>query len=277
MGRKLCAFPYFGGKWKQLKDILPLLPDCHHYVEPFCGSAAVLINRRPAPVETVNDINEDLVTFFRVLREQPDALVEALRLTPYARAELWESYAEILDDLPPVERARRFFVRTLQTRAGLGGGGRYRNSWSYGVTRSSVSRWLSHVESLHKLAKRLRRVQIECRDALEVIAAYDAPGTLFFIDPPYAFDCREEKSRNVYAVEFSDECHRKLADLLGRVVGKVALTTYESPLMRALYPEDRWQWIECGRNVVHASSNRIKPRKSEFLVTNYPPPQRLLA
>src|SRR5919108_2460255 len=109
--RKVIAFGWYGGKFSHLDWLLPLLPKTTHYCEPFGGSAAVLINRAPSPVETYNDVHGEVVNFFRVLREQKDALIEAIGLTPFSRAEFELAIARSTEELSPVERARRFFVR----------------------------------------------------------------------------------------------------------------------------------------------------------------------
>ena len=86
-GGKVIAFGWYGGKFSHLNWLLPLLPKAQHYCEPFAGSAAVLLNREPAPVETYNDIDGEVVNFFRVLRDQKEQLIEAIGLTPFSRAE----------------------------------------------------------------------------------------------------------------------------------------------------------------------------------------------
>src|ERR1022692_1860946 len=86
-GEKLIAFGWYGGKFSHLDWLLPLLPQCQHFCEPFGGSAAVLINRHPSPVETYNDLDGEIVNFFRVLREQRDSLIQAIGLTPFSKAE----------------------------------------------------------------------------------------------------------------------------------------------------------------------------------------------
>ena len=84
---KVIAFGWYGGKYSHLNWLLPLLPQTTHFCEPFGGSAAVLLNRKPAPVETYNDIDSEVVNFFRVLRDQKEALIEAIGLTPFSREE----------------------------------------------------------------------------------------------------------------------------------------------------------------------------------------------
>src|ERR1041385_8565174 len=86
-GRKLIAFGWYGGKFSHLDWLLPLLPKCHHYCEPFAGSGAVLLNRQPSPVETYNDIDGDVTNFFRVLRDRSEELIRVISLTPFSREE----------------------------------------------------------------------------------------------------------------------------------------------------------------------------------------------
>src|SRR5271169_2246469 len=85
--RKLILFGYYGGKFSHLDWLLPLLPECHHYCEPFAGSGAVLLNRRPSPIETFNDLDGEVVNFFRSLRDEKEKLIEAIGLTPFSREE----------------------------------------------------------------------------------------------------------------------------------------------------------------------------------------------
>ena len=113
MAAKQIAFGWYGGKYSHLNWLLPLLPMTTHYCEPFGGSAAVLINRPPAPVETYNDIDGEVANFFRMLRDEKDALVEAIGLTPFSREEFEQAILEPTEPLKDMERARRFYVRAL--------------------------------------------------------------------------------------------------------------------------------------------------------------------
>jgi len=197
MARKKIAFGWYGGKYSHLKWLLSLLPPAHHYCEPFGGSAAVLLNREPALVETYNDIDGEVVNFFRVLREHKDELIYAIGLTPFAREEFVEAIRTNGNgrDLPSLERARRFFVRARQVRTGLAQTasiGRWANclQTSRAGMAGAVSRWLGSVEGLEWIATRLLRVQIENDSAINVIQRYDSLGTLFYCDPPYPHDSR---------------------------------------------------------------------------------------
>lgn len=270
---KQIAFGWYGGKYSHLDWILPLLPRTQHYCEPFGGSAAVLINREPAPVETYNDLDSELVNFFRVLRNQKEALIEAIGLTPFSREEFELAITEPTHDLAELERARRFFVRARQVRTGLAqkaSSGR----WAHCLLTSragmagAVSRWLGSVEDLGEIAQRLLRVQIEHAPALEVIRRYDSAETLFYCDPPYPHASRGDK--NAYAYEMTDNQHRELAEVLRSVKGKVALSSYQSELMSELY--QGWLCVEAPEKLCHS----VKTPRQEVLWANYDPEEETL-
>jgi DNA adenine methylase len=198
----------------------------------------VLLNREPAPVETYNDIDGEVVNFFRVLRDQKERLIEAIGLTPFAREEYYRSLTNGAGQLSELERARRFFVRARQARTGLaqtaslGRWANCRNTSRAGMS-GVVSRWLGSVEDLPEIASRLLRVQIENRPALEVIRLYDGASTLFYCDPPYVHASRGE--RKAYGFEMTDADHRELAAALRAVKGKAAISGYRCDLMDKLY------------------------------------------
>src|SRR5207249_3952516 len=214
--RKLIAFGWYGGKYSHLDWLLPLLPTCHHYVEPFAGSAAVLLNREPSPVETYNDIDGEVTNFFRVLRDRKEKLVEQIGLTPFSREEFYRALSEenVAND---VERARRFYIRARQVRTGLAQTaslGRWANckNTSRAGMSGVISRWLGGVEDLPQIAERLMRVQIENRPALHVIRLYDSKGTLFYCDPPYIHETRGDAK--AYGYEMTNQEHAELAAVL---------------------------------------------------------------
>lgn len=263
---KVIAFGWYGGKFSHLNWPLPLLPKAQHYCEPFAGSAAVLLNREPSPVETYNDIDGEVVNFFRVLRDQKEALIEAIGLTPFSRAEFELAFSRPEQDISDLERARRFFVLARQVRTGLAqraSAGR----WAHCLLTSragmagAVSRWLGSVEGLSEIVQRLLRVQIENAPAIEVIKRYDSDQTFFYCDPPYPHDSRGDNK--AYAYEMSDEGHYKLAEVLLHVRGKVAVSGYHGDLMDKLYKD--WQCIEAPIKHCHS----IKKPRQEVLWVNY--------
>lgn len=266
-GRRLIAFGWYGGKYSHLNWLLPLLPHTHHFCEPFGGSAAVLINREPSPVETYNDIDREVVNFFRVLRDKKDELIEKIGLTPFSYEEFVRAIRERGNpSLSDVERARLFYIRARQTRTGLAQGatpGRWAHCrlTSRAGMAGAVSRWLGSVEDLALIAQRLLRVQIENRPAIGVIRRYDSPGTLFYCDPPYPHECRGDV--HAYGFEMTDEEHRRLADVLHSVKGKVAISSYRCDLMDELYRD--WYCIEAPAKNCHS----VKTLRKEALWVNY--------
>ena len=263
--RKKIAFGWYGGKFSHLDRLLPLLPQCHHYCEPFAGSAAVLLNRPSSPVETYNDLDGEVVNFFRVLRDSGDELVRQIGLTPFSREEFYHA-CEPADAMSDIERARRFFVRARQVRTGLAQTaslGRWANckNTSRAGMSGVISRWLGSVQQLPGIAERLLRVQIENRPALEVIDLYDSPGTLFYCDPPYAHDTRGDSK--AYGFEMTDGAHRKLAARLGRAKGKAAVSGYRCVLYDELFKG--WKRHDAPAKLCHS----VKSERQECLWTNY--------
>jgi len=233
MSRRIQSIRWFGGKGRMLAKLLPLLPECHTYVEPFGGAAWVLLNRAPSPVEVYNDINGELVNLFKVLAD-PEAFERFHRrvaLLPYSRT-LWREYRETYQEqTEPVERAVRFFVTIRQGFSGQGG------AWSFSVTASNrcmashVSSWLSCIEGLAQLHQRLQRVQIEYADWRCILDTYDTPVTLFYCDPPYVPGTRRSGG---YKHELTTEEHTELVERLLGVRGMVALSGYLNDIYRPL-------------------------------------------
>jgi DNA adenine methylase len=267
--RKLITFGWYGGKFSHLDWLLPLLPECHHYCEPFAGSAAVLLNREPSPVETYNDLDGEVVNFFRVCRSQSEDLLKAIALTPFSREEF--AIACSLDpEASPLERARRFYVRARQVRTGLaqtatlGRWGNCKNTSRAGMS-GIISRFFGGVEMLPEISLRLLRVQIENRPALDVIRLYDDPGTLFYCDPPYVHETRGDS--RAYGYEMTDQEHEALAEVLHRIRGKAAVSNYDSAFLDKLYPPPKWRKITQPSRTNHAT----KGTRVEVLWTNYDP------
>ncbi len=264
--QKRIAFGWYGGKFSHLKWLLPLLPRCHHYVEPYGGSAAVLLNRAPSPLETYNDLDGEVVNFFRVLREQKGKLIEAISLTPFSRKEYLESLERSED---PLERARRFYVRTRQSFFGLSQSGSP-GRWAYCLTDSkrgmsaSVSRWLGGVDNLAWVAGRFKEVQLECSGAGEVLERYDGRDVLFYIDPPYPHESRVDHGA-FGQFEMSADEHGELAEVLRDLDGKVAISGYRCSLLDDLYKG--WRCVEAPGKRCN-SSKRGGIRK-EALWMNY--------
>lgn len=265
-GRRRIVFGWYGGKFSHLEWLLPLLPDAHHYCEPFAGSGAVLLNRDPAPIETYNDIDGEVVNFFRVLRDQPEELERLIALTPFSREEFWYAVSDTGRGQSVIERARRFYVRARQARTGLAQTatlGRWANckNTSRAGMSGVISRWFGGVEGLADTATRLLRVQVENRPAIDVIRLYDDPGTLFYCDPPYLHETRGDSK--AYGFEMDETQHIDLAAALHRVKGKAAISGYRCDLMDRLYKG--WRRFDADEKHCHS----IKQLRQECVWMNY--------
>jgi DNA adenine methylase len=224
--------PYFGGKQRTARRIIDLFPAHGHYVEPFAGSLAVLLAKRPSDHETVNDLDEHLMTWWRVLRERPEALARVCALTPHARAEHRAAVATDLDTIEAdLEIARLVWVQLTQGRAGL----RRRTGWRHyqaPASGTSMPSYLTgYVSRIAAAAARLQHVSLECRPALDVIADYGRhDSVLLYVDPPYLPSTR---TAGAYLHEMTTADHVDLLTALTRVRSAVVLSGYTSPLYEA--------------------------------------------
>jgi len=223
--------PYFGGKMNLAERIVNLLPEHAHYVEPFAGGLSVLLAKPRVAMETVNDLDGDLMTFWRVLRDRPEDLARVCMLTPHSRAEHENAYKPAEDEL---EQARRVWVLLTQGR----GSTLRRTGWRFyrnpGDSGYSMPDYLgAYVRRIHDAAARLAGVSLECREGLEVIGDYGKHAdVLLYVDPPYLGSTRSANYRHELTGE--DE-HRALADALNGCDAAVVLSGYPSPLYEDLY------------------------------------------
>lgn len=198
------------------------------YLEPYAGSLAVLFNKPRCHIETVNDLNEEVVNFFRVLRDSPEKLKQAIEFTPFARSEYESAYEDTAD---PIEQARRFSVRCWM---GFGCSNLYRNGFKSGQQSNSpnpAKAWAEMPEIVIQAAERLKGVQIENLPALELIKRYDTPDVLIYADPPYLYGTRK---KYLYKHEMEDAEHVQLLETLLKHPGKVILSGYDNELYNDL-------------------------------------------
>ena len=243
----LTAFIYPGGKVRISSWVISLFPRHKIYVEPFGGAAGVLLNKTPSPLEVYNDLNSDLVNFFRVLRDKEKAaeLIRRLRLTPYAREEYYSFYP--MPEGDDIERAR-----ALIGRASMGIGMRMTVSDSRPgfaadnkQIRKNAKVFVNRVEKMWEIAERFRSVIIEHVDALELIPRYDTPDTLWYLDPPYNCECSVK-----YRAGVDQEA---MLDVFKNVSGYVVLSGY----MSELYADELAGWhIETRANRTFANRGK---------------------
>ena len=275
---RLAFIPWYGGKSIHTKWILPLLPeDAPAYIEPFCGSAAILFNRPPTKLEVINDLNSRLIHLYQTLRDQPDELQFALMLTLHSR----EEYALALEDDPAlddIERARRTWIVFYQGYGGGGMGRRTPGTWKRqknaraGKCHAEVMR--DKVDNLGIFIDRLRTVQIESRDACQLIREYGTePTTLMYCDPPYMAGTRTNGAAD-YAHEMGDQQHRDFLDAVNGCRARVAISGYHSDLYAEVL--DGWHVHEKDvanrtAKIFAADGSVTADRRIEVLWTNYDP------
>lgn len=264
---------YFGGKTLLAPKIVRLFPTHEHYVEPYCGSLAVLMAKTPSPMETVNDLDGDLMNFWRMLRERPEEMIRACALTPHSRVEHQGSYDRgECDDL---ERARRIWVTLTQGR----GGTPRRSGWRHYVQPTGghgMPAYLDgYIDRMVVTAERLRNVSLECRPALSVITTYGKhPDVLLYVDPPYLGASRssvEDPRAGVkrYTHEMLDETvHRELAEALDECLASVVLSGYPSALYDDLYGD--WHRTEFSTGTGQSARGEWSTR-TEVLWSNREP------
>ena len=237
---------YPGSKWMMAEWIVAHFPDGYEnmtYLEPFFGSGAVFFTKNRSQIETINDLDDNVVNLFRVAREQPEELAASVFLTPWSRAEYALSYESV--EVMGVEKARRFLVRMWQ---GIGAKSSDRTGWRKNVkgVNGNVPRFhISLPDNILSVAERLKHdngnkiVQIENRDAFDLIQRHNSPDTLIYADPPYMLETR---SGRIYKHEFSTEDHRTLLSLLLDHSGPVVLSGYHNDLYDAMLFE--WKRYE---------------------------------
>jgi len=247
MSIKSPVMRYHGGKFRLAPWVMQFFPAHTTYVEPFGGAAGVLLQKPPSTSEVYNDLDSEIYNVFKVLQdpEASEILKKVCMVTPYARREFELAYQESKE---PIEQARRTLVRAFM---GFGSAGATKGTTGFRIDSArkygtSADLWDEYPPMIADFCRRLKRVILENKPAIEVIENHDRADTLFFVDPPYAWGTRELR-RRAYRHEMSDEQHLELLEKLKVVSGMVVLTAYENNL----YSEQLSGWTK------HNTSARI--------------------
>lgn len=204
------------------------MPKHEVYLELFCGSAAVLLNKQRCHIETVNDLDDDIINFFTVLRDNPGELSRRISLTPYARAE----YANaLISSTDPIEQARSYCVRCWQ---GFGNSQLYNNGFKSGQQTNSpnpAKTWTDLPAIMAEAAERLKGVQIEHLPALEILKRYNTPDVFIYADPPYMPEIRKN---HLYQHEMTRGDHIQLLEALLAHPGLIMISGYDNDLYAKL-------------------------------------------
>ncbi len=215
---------YPGGKWRISDWIISHIPEHKVYCEPFFGSGAIFFNKTPSYIETINDIDGNIVNLFKIVRECPEELSQLVAATPFAREEFVNCYNQSAD---PLEQARRTLVRYHQS---FGTSNSSKNSWrnvqTYGGPRTATM-WNCLPDIIMECCTRLKDAQIENVDAIELIKRYNSKSTFIYLDPPYLQSLRK---KHMYQNECSDSYHKKLLEVIKRSESMIMISGYDCEL-----------------------------------------------
>ena len=265
-------FKWVGGKSRLRKFIIPMIPPHTCYVEPFAGAAWVLFGKPQSDVEIINDIDGELITFFRVVREKPEELIESFDWELVSRAEFNRLANLEPQSLTDVQRAHRFYYLIM---AGWGGEARYPRFQTSIRDGGHGNRLAGALKSLRQrltpIHRRLQTVLIENMDWQDCMERYDSPSTVMYLDPPYMGNGANYK----FNMRGKDD-HQAIAGQLAQAKGFWILSSYDTPEIRDLFrgyeitPIQSSSGMRTGKSERQAGKHRTI--NQEILITNFPPP-----
>ena len=247
------------------QEIVSLMPPHRSYLEPFFGSGAVLFNKPPSAIETINDIDGDIVNFFTIMRERPEDLARLIALTPYARAAFDDAFENRGND--PLNRAYRFAIRSKMSHG-------FKTYQKTGFKIDVAGRqgayaaryWAKMPAQVIELAERLKNVQIENRPALEVIRRFNYDNVLIYADPPYLLSTRGGKQ---YRHEMTEQDHMELLETLQK---------HKGPVILSGYPHEMYDHALSGwHRITRKAYNQNADKRTEVLWCNFELPNLLLS
>lgn len=252
---------YPGSKWGLAKWIISFFPEHHSYLEPFFGSGAVLFNKPHSHIETVNDLDGAVVNLFTCIQTDPERLARLIYYTPYSRQVYNSAFdAEIPAD--PFQWAAQFYIKLNQGHGFRTNGQKvgWKNDVQGRERAYAAADWVKLPERILQVAERLRGVQIENMDAVELIGRFNYKNVLIYCDPPYVLQTRNGKQ---YRCEMDDGQHERLLDVLEAHRGPVLLSGYDSPL----YSRRLQGW----KRAEAVSYSQVGSKKKEVLWMNFEP------
>jgi DNA adenine methylase len=249
--KRLGAAAYYGGKSELVSKYIPMFPDHPIYVEPFGGSASILLNKPLATIEIYNDLEEGVYSFFHCLRNPRSSkkLIEQLELTPYSRQEHDVCVGNYGGSVDAIEKARRWYVASQSSYSSILG-----SSFRTARTKPCANIWRRRIERLGPVIERLRRVTIENMDFEAVLKKYDTKNSFAFIDPPYVHSTRNGGTSS-YEHEMTDSDHRRLLSVVGSLKGLVMVCGYSSPAyaeaLKGWHVVDTFRRNAVGKSRIH--------------------------
>lgn len=260
--RMKALIKYPGSKWSIANWIIRFFPEHHSYLESHFGSGAVLFNKPRSNIETVNDLDDDVVNLFEWIRKDPEQLAYTIYLTPYSRKVYDTAFCRSDQPTDSFERAVNFFIR-LNMGHGFRTNGEkvgWKNDIQGRERAYAAKGWCELPQSIIKTAERLRGVQIESRPALAVIERYNYANVLIYIDPPYLLSTRHGRQ---YRHEMDDHDHNDLIDLISSHKGKILISGYDNPLYATRLKNWHREKTTC--------YSQVCSKKQEILWMNFQP------
>lgn len=247
---------YWGGKQQLTQEILRLIPKHKQYDEPFFGGGAVFFSKWPSEVEFINDINGEMINFYRILKRNFDELKDEVDCTlhsEFQHRQARDIYADPLSH-SAILRAWAVWMLSKQSIYAILG-----NSWCVEIERNRAESFQRSKEAFTIVyARRLERTSIFCRDAINVIHTTDTPTTFHYVDPPYYnSDCGH------YA-GYSLDDYKGLLDVLSGLQGAFLLSSYPSDILSEYIAQNGWKSREIVMNKSAGDGE-----KTEVLTWNY--------
>lgn len=255
---------YPGSKWSIADWIISHFPEHHSYLEPFFGSGAVLFKKSRSNIETVNDLDDNVVNLFEWIKRDPERLAHEIYWTPYARAIYEEAFASVPQD--SLEKAVNFYIR-LNIGHGFRTNGKkvgWKNDVQGREKAYAAQDWINLPEKIMSAAERLRGVQIENRPAIDLIKRFNYSNVLIYADPPYVLSTRHGKQ---YQHEMDDRQQADLLDVLLAHKGPVLLSGYDNKLYNDRLQGWHREEIEC--------RSQVNTVKKEVLWMNFEPQKQM--
>lgn len=254
---------YYGGKQSMLKHIRPLVPDHSLYCEPFAGGAALFFDKEPVGINVINDLNAELITFYRVVATRPVEFCKEVQRTLHSREQhdqAWHIYNHP-SFFTDVQRAWAVWMLSKQ-----GFGGQFSSSFGFEKTAGKRPEKVQNAKSIitdNELKNLLEKATIECDDAFKIIRRYDCPNAFHFIDPPYV-----GSNMGHYSGMFNEQNLEELLTLCTNLQGKFMLTMYPNEIIRT-YSEKYGWYIHSVERTVSACKAEHRRKQEEWMIVNY--------
>lgn len=245
---------YIGGKRVLAKQIIALFPEHTAYVEAFAGGAQVFFRKEPSKVEVLNDLDGEIVNFYRVCQQHYEELIRYFRFMVMSRA--WHGLLKTTDpkSLTDIQRAARYLYLLKNSYAGLV----RKLDYCSNVSQPPSFNLENLPETIEQSHRRLARVQIECLPYEKILKKFDGPTTLFYLDPPYF-------GRRLYNYNLDPDDFAKMAEHLKVLQGKFVLSLNDVPEVRKLFRDFSIRDID-----LHYTAQKVAGRRyKEVLITNY--------